>query len=94
MLGISVLVGDNPARSTTMASKIVAVVIGPFARNWMESMTIGLPKVHAKFDDGTEKELFSFYPDELSFSEREFIGLTEDQARDLRTRKDIAFLRS
>jgi hypothetical protein len=35
-----------------------------------------------------------FYPDELSFSEQEFIGLTREQAMSLRHRKDVAYLRS
>ena len=53
-----------------------------------------MPKVIASFEDGSEKTLFWFYPDEISFSESEFIGLTEAQAMDLRRTKDIAFLRS
>lgn len=50
--------------------------------------------VTVEFEDGTKKELFRFYPDEISFSPSEFIGLTEEQARKLRFDKDIAYLRS
>ena len=50
--------------------------------------------VHAVFNDGTEDDLFSYFNDELFFSENEFIGKTEDQAHDLFHKKDIAYLRS
>jgi hypothetical protein len=53
-----------------------------------------MPEVIATFEDGSNKTLFSFYPDELSFHESEFIGLTEEQAMRLRHEKDVAFLRS
>lgn len=46
------------------------------------------------FEDGTQKELFHFYPDEISFSPREFIGLTEEEAYQLRRNRDIAYLQS
>ena len=46
-------------------------------------------------NDTDEKEtIFSYYPDELSFSEAELIGLTIDEASQLRTKKDIAYLKS
>jgi hypothetical protein len=51
-------------------------------------------KVVAEFEDGVKKDLFHFYSDELFFTPREFVGLTETEARDLRTKKDIAYLRS
>jgi hypothetical protein len=53
-----------------------------------------MPKVRVKFEDGTEKELFDYYPDEISFSESEFIGITEAEARNLKFKKDKAFLQS
>lgn len=51
-------------------------------------------RVVAEFENGERKDLFGFYSDELSFTPREFVGLTEDQAHALRTQKDIAYLRS
>lgn len=45
------------------------------------------------FEDGSEKPLFRYYSDELSFRERELVGLTEEQAKELYHRKDIAYLR-
>lgn len=64
--------------------------IGPMPNG----ITDPMPKVHVTFDDGTDKDLFEYYPDEISFSEREFIGLTETAAYDLRHKKDVAYLRS
>jgi hypothetical protein len=52
------------------------------------------PTVIATFDDGTRKELFSFYPDEIQFHEGELVGMTEAEARELRRQKDVRFLRS
>lgn len=40
-----------------------------------------LPEVWVMLSDGTEMMLFTYYPDEISFSESDFIGLTEDEAR-------------
>lgn len=53
-----------------------------------------MPVVNVTFDDGTHKDLFSFYPDEIRFDEGELVGLTESEAHELRRRKDIVFLRS
>jgi hypothetical protein len=53
-----------------------------------------VPGVHATFADGTTKTLFTFYPDELSFAEAEFLGLTEEEAMQLYMEKDLAYLRS
>ena len=44
--------------------------------------------------DGRRKELFSYYPDELSFTTGELIGLTEQEARALRHAKDLEYLQS
>ena len=53
-----------------------------------------MPTVHARFDDGTEKDLFSFYPDEIQFHEGGLVGMTEAEARELRRQKDVRYLRS
>jgi len=73
-----------------MEPKIVSASISKMPVKLFDPM----PKVTAKFDDGTEKHLFEYYPDEISFTASEFIGLTEREARDLRTKKDIAYLQS
>ena len=41
-----------------------------------------------------EKELFSFYPDEMSFSPYEFLGISEKDAINLFHKKNMAYLRS
>ncbi len=46
------------------------------------------------FSDNAERALFSFYIDELSFADSELVGLTEDQAHQLRRDRDLAYLRS
>lgn len=53
------------------------------------------PKVvRATFTDGTIKDLFSYYSDELHFTEAELVGLTEREARELHYRRDVDWLRS
>lgn len=53
-----------------------------------------MPVVYATTADGVEHELFSFYPDEISFTATEFEGLTIEQACALRHKKDVAYLKS
>jgi hypothetical protein len=69
---------------------IVACKIGPYPKSFFDPM----PAVNVTYSDGIGERLFTFYPDELSFSESEFIGKTRDQAMSLRHRKDVAYLRS
>lgn len=77
--------------------KIVAAVIGPMPRPLSAGLAGAfdpMPDVTVTFEDGEVKRLFRFYPDELSFTESEFIGLTESEAYKLRYQKDIDYLRS
>lgn len=53
-----------------------------------------LPRVIATYEDATKEELFAFYPDEISFTEQEFVGLTKEEAMALRTKKDKEHLQS
>ena len=53
-----------------------------------------MPTVRAQFDNGEEKTLFEFYPDEISFTEDEFIGLTEEEAHLLKFEKDKRYVQS
>jgi hypothetical protein len=53
-----------------------------------------MPRVTVTFEEGTEKFLFEYYPDELSFHPSEFVGLTYDQARSKKYVKDRAYLQS
>jgi hypothetical protein len=70
--------------------KIIAARITAMPRSFSDPM----PQVFATFEDGTEKKLFDYYPDEISFTTREFIKLTEEEARALKGRKDRQYLRS
>lgn len=62
--------------------------------NLPESMFDNLPEVHVTLEDGNEQLLFDYYPDEITFSENEFVGLTIDEARHLKFKKDQAYLQS
>ena len=70
--------------------KIVKCEITAMPKSFMDPM----PKVIITLEDGTVKELFEYYPDEISFTPKEFIGLTEDEARHLKFVKDKQYLQS
>jgi len=54
-----------------------------------------LPEVWVVFTgEKSEKMLFSYYPDEISFRPEEFIGKTEQEARTLFFEKDKKYLQS
>lgn len=54
----------------------------------------GNKEVRAIMDDGGEQLVFAWFDDELRFLPGEFIGLTVEEARDLKTKRDIAYLQS
>ena len=74
--------------------KITECKIGPYPRPIPEGMFDKMPEVKVVFEDRTEKTLFQFYPDEITFTESEFVGLTEEEAFRLRHKKDVAYLQS
>lgn len=49
--------------------------------------------IWATFDDGSECELLTYYPDEVQYCAYEFVGLTMDQARKFITIRGIDYLR-
>ena len=59
-----------------------------------ESFFDPLPKVMVTLDNNTEQCVFEYYPDEISFTPNEFIGLTLDECRHLKFVKDKKFLTS
>jgi len=59
-----------------------------------ESHFDAMPQVEAVFDDGKTCTLFSYYPDEISFTPEEFIGLTRAEAMWLYQKKDKAWIQS
>ncbi len=73
---------------------IVKCTIGDYPRPMPQGMFDSMPKVRVRFNNGEEIILFEFYPDEISFSESEFIGLTEGSARRLKFEKDKRYIQS
>ena len=73
---------------------IVKCSIEKYPRPLPEGMFDKMPEVVVTLSNGEEKTLFEFYPDEISFSEVEFIGLTEEMAHRLRFDKDVKYLQS
>lgn len=69
---------------------IVSARITPLPQHLFDPM----PKVIVVDSAGTETTLFEYYPDEISFTEDEFIGKTIAAARQLKFEKDRAYLRS
>ena len=74
--------------------KITSAHITPMPRPMPDGMFDPMPEVVATFEDGSTKTLFSFFPDEVSFRESDFVGLTEEEAHSLFQQKDHAYLRS
>ena len=70
--------------------KIIKARITEMPKSFFDEM----PMVYATIEDGTEHLLFSYYPDEISFTENEFVGLTLQEGKDLRRQKDLRFLQS
>jgi len=68
--------------------KISSARITPLPRSFSDPM----PTVYVTLEGGEEQELFDYYPDEISFSPAEFVGLTLEQARNLKYKKDRAYL--
>lgn len=68
--------------------------IGPFPKPMPEGMFDTMPSVFVTLSNGESLRLFEYYPDEISFEETEFIGLTVNEAKRLRTLKDIKYIQS
>jgi hypothetical protein len=80
-----------------MNSKVPVIIscsIGPYPRPMPQGMLDSMPKVSVRFNSGEEKILFEFYPDEITFSESEFIGITEEEALRLKYERDIKYIQS
>jgi hypothetical protein len=74
--------------------RIVQVEISSIPRPKPRGLFDPKPVVTATFDNGSRKELFSFYPDEIRFDEGELVGMTEAEAHELYGRKDVGYLRA
>ncbi|HEX8854778.1 MAG TPA: hypothetical protein VF752_04190 [Thermoleophilaceae bacterium] len=67
----------------------------PTITNAWEVVERGRATVKATFSDRSETNLLFVYDtDELSFTMAELIGLTAAEARTLRHKRDVAYLRS
>jgi hypothetical protein len=73
---------------------IVKCSISTYPRQMPDGMFDPMPTVRVQFNNGEEKTLFEFFPDEISFSESEVVGLTEESAYRLRFDKDKKFIQS
>lgn len=73
-----------------MSNKIVRARITPLPKQLGDP----LPEVWVTLADGTEKMLFTYYPDEISFTESDFIGLTEDEASTLKFGRYRSYLQT
>lgn len=74
--------------------KIISAEVGPMPRPMPEGMFDAMPQVRVTYDDGSHEALFTFFPDEISFSPGEFTGLTREEAMRLRHGKDVDYLKS
>ena len=78
----------------TTEPTILTCTIGPYPRPMPQGMMDQMPSVNVQMSNGESVKLFEFYPDEISFTESEFIGLTLDEARRLKYVKDLEFIKS
>ena len=72
-----------------MNKKIIRARITAMPKSLFDPM----PKVFVTLEDGEEQYLFDYYPDEISFTAGEFVGLTIKEARHLKFMKDRDYLR-
>lgn len=73
-----------------MNMKIKSVRITENPKSLFEPM----PQIFITLENNKEDFLFEFYPDEISFSQEELVGLTVEEAKNLKFKKDKAFLQS
>jgi len=50
--------------------------------------------VTATLESGHTERLFSYYSDEISFTQVELVGMTLAEARELRHRRDVEYLQT
>jgi antirestriction protein ArdC len=82
--------GSKVADSNAMRNQIVSARITDLPKKIGDP----LPEVWATFQDGTDKMLFTYYPDEISFQAQDFIGLTEEEATLFKFGRDRAYLQT
>lgn len=71
--------------------KIIKARITEHPKSFLDPM----PQVMIMLEGNKEEQLlFEYYPDEISFTESEFIGLTVAEAKTLKFNKDKNYLQS
>ena len=70
--------------------KIVSCRITDQPKSFFDQM----PQVWVTLENGVEEFLFEYYPDEISFTPNEFVGLTIDECKHLKFVKDKNYLTS
>ena len=78
----------------TATLKITAAKIGPMPRPMPAGLLDPSPFAMVTFEDGTHERLFTFYPDEITFTENDLVGLTRDQALQLYHKRNVEYLKS
>ena len=68
--------------------QILKAKISPLPKTMFDPM----PEVVVTWEDGSVESLFEFYPDEIQFYPEEFVGLTREEAFQLRHKRDVAWL--
>ena len=70
--------------------KIKSALITTYPKSLFDPM----PQVFITLENHKEEFLFEFYPDEINFDIEEFVGLTVEEAKSLKFKKDKAYLQS
>jgi hypothetical protein len=70
--------------------KIISARITAYPKTFFDPM----PMVYVTLENKQEEFLFEFYPDEINFDREEFVGLTIEDARHLKFKKDKKYLQS
>lgn len=79
---------------TISEPKIIKCEIGPYPRPMPVGISDPMPEVKVQLSNGEEHTLFKFYPDEITITESELIGLSIEQAKRLKFEKDVRYLQS
>lgn len=73
-----------------MTKKVVSCRITEQPKDFFDP----IPQVFVTLENESEQFLFDYYPDEISFTPNEFIGLTINECRHLKFVKDKKYLTS
>ncbi len=71
---------------------IIKCNISPYPRPMPQGRFDQIPEVKVQLNNGDKLTLFKFYPDEITITESEMIGLSVEQAKRLKFEKDVRSL--